>query len=76
MVVLRNGCAACRTVEVDGRLAEATEDYLRLRHAAKEAHAVSAEEQRQCAEARRKVTHAGREQTARTVVIRVICTIR
>eukprot|EP00904_Undaria_pinnatifida_P013976 jgi/Undpi1/9709/HiC_scaffold_27.g12165.m1 len=43
-----------RTVEVDGRLAGATEDYLRLRHRAKEAHAVSAEEQAQCAEARRK----------------------
>eukprot|EP00752_Nemacystus_decipiens_P003446 g3182.t1 len=43
-----------RTAEVDKRIAAATEDYLRLRHKAKEAHAVSAEEQRQCAEARRK----------------------
>lgn len=45
-----------RTAEVDRRIAAAMEDYLRLRHKAKEAHAVSAEEQRQCAEARRKVT--------------------
>lgn len=52
----------CRTVEVDGRLAGATEDYLRLRHRAKEAHAVSAEEQAQCAEARRKVIRLQRKQ--------------
>lgn len=41
---------------MDSRLAGATDDYLRLRHRAKEAHAASAEEQRQCSEAQRKVT--------------------
>ncbi|CAN0390213.1 unnamed protein product, partial [Ectocarpus sp. 8 AP-2014] len=43
-----------RTAEVEKRLSGATDDYLRLRHKAKEAHAVSAEEQRQCGEAREK----------------------
>ncbi|CAM9153994.1 unnamed protein product, partial [Ectocarpus sp. 13 AM-2016] len=43
-----------RTAEVEKRLSGATDDYLRLRHKAKEAHAVSAEEQRQCSEAREK----------------------
>ncbi|CAM9211503.1 unnamed protein product [Scytosiphon promiscuus] len=41
-----------RTAEVDKRVAAATEDYLRLRHKAKEAHAASAADQRRCAEAR------------------------
>lgn len=45
-----------RTAEVDKRVAEAMDDYLRLRHKAKQAHAASAEEQRQCAEAREKVS--------------------
>ena len=40
---------------MDKRVAEATDDYLRLRHKAKEAHATSAEEQRQSNEAREKV---------------------
>ena len=52
---------------MDGRLAGATEDYLRLRHAAKEAHAVSAEEQTQCAEARRKVTRSESKQPSYTL---------
>ncbi|CAN0403193.1 unnamed protein product, partial [Ectocarpus fasciculatus] len=43
-----------RTAEVEKRLSGATDDYLRLRHKAKEAHAVSAEEQRQCGEEREK----------------------
>ncbi|CAB1103293.1 unnamed protein product [Ectocarpus sp. CCAP 1310/34] len=43
-----------RNAEVEKRLSGATDDYLRLRHKAKEAHAVSAEEQRQCREAREK----------------------
>ncbi|CBN76153.1 hypothetical protein Esi_0361_0018 [Ectocarpus siliculosus] len=43
-----------RTAEVEKRLSGATDDYLRLRHKAKEAHAVSAEGQRQCGEAREK----------------------
>lgn len=41
---------------MEKRLSRATDDYLRLRHKAKEAHAVSAEEQRQCREAREKVS--------------------
>ncbi|CAN0135605.1 unnamed protein product [Ascophyllum nodosum] len=43
-----------RAVEVDGRLARAMEDYLRLRRKAKEAHAVSAEEQQEYAKAQQK----------------------
>lgn len=41
---------------MEKRLSGATDDYLRLRHKAKEAHAVSAEEQRQCGEEREKVS--------------------
>ena len=40
---------------MDGRLARAMEDYLRLRRKAKEAHAVSAEEQQEYAMAQQKV---------------------
>lgn len=47
--------AGVRTAEVDKRLTGATEDYLRLRHSAKEAHAASAEEQRRVNESREKV---------------------
>ncbi|CAM9291064.1 unnamed protein product, partial [Ectocarpus sp. 4 AP-2014] len=43
-----------RTAEVEKRLSGATDDYLRLRHKAKDAHAVSTEEQRRCSEAREK----------------------
>lgn len=44
-----------RIADVDGRLSGATEEYLRLRHRAKEAHAVSVREQRECVESRQKV---------------------
>ncbi|CAN0529928.1 unnamed protein product, partial [Ectocarpus sp. 12 AP-2014] len=43
-----------RAAEVEKRLSGATDDYLRLRHKAKQAHAVSAKEQRQCSEVREK----------------------
>ena len=49
-------------------MAGATEDYLRLRHRAKEAHAVSAEEQRQCDEARRKVTRTESKQASYAMI--------
>lgn len=42
---------------MDQRLAAVMEDYLRLRHGAKDAHAASAVEQRQCVEARARVSH-------------------
>lgn len=58
LVLLLGDVAPCRTAEVDTRVAAATEDYLRLRHRAKEAHAASAAEQRRCAEAREKVMRA------------------
>lgn len=53
----KKNISICRIEEVDRRLSLATEDYLRLRHAAKDAHAASAEDQRQCNEARRQVDY-------------------